>query len=134
MNNNKLNNEIKNLKVENNKMKLKIEEYNKVINNLKENKKLLDKSIIIKCDEKDMLYKEIENKMNKPIKEIKKLYQATIDGGDSINFHSKCDNVPNTLILIKSEDNRRFGGFTPISWKSEGSYKKIQKIKHLFFH
>ena len=69
-----------NLKVENNKMKLKIEEYYKVINNLKENIKLLDKSVIMKCDEKEMLYKEIENKMNKPIKEIKKLYQATIDG------------------------------------------------------
>ena len=122
MNNNKLNNEIKNLKVENNKMKLKIEEYNKVINNLKENKKLLDKSIIIKRDEKDMLYKEIENKMNKQIKEIKKLYQASIDGGYPINFHSKCDNIPNTLVLIKSEGNRRFGGFTPISWKSCGDH------------
>ena len=40
-------------------------------------------------------------------------------GGDSINFHKKCDNIPNTLILIKSEGNRRFGGFTPIPWKSE---------------
>ena len=72
----------------------------------------------MKIDEKDMLYKEIENKMNKRIKEINKLYQATIDGGDPINFHSKCDNIPNTLVLIKSEGKRRFGGFTPIPWKS----------------
>ena len=101
-------------------MKLKIEEYNKEINNLKENIKLVDKSVIIKNGEKDMLYKEIENKMNKQIKEIKKLYQATRDGGQPINFHLKCDNIPNTLILIKSEGNRRFGGFTPIPWKSGG--------------
>ena len=58
--------------------------------------------------------------MNKPIKEIRKLYQATIDGGDSINFHFKCDNIPNTLVFIKSEGYRRFGGFTSIPWKSEG--------------
>ena len=57
--------------------------------------------------------------MNKRIKEIKKLYQATIDGGDSKYFHSICDNILNTLILVKLENNRRFGGFTPIPWKSE---------------
>ena len=81
-----------------------------------------DKSVIMKIDEKDMLYKEIENKMNKRLKKINKLYQATKDGGDPINFHLKCDNIPNTLVLIKSEGKRRFGGFTPIPWKSEGDY------------
>ena len=69
-------------------MKLKIEEQNKEINNLKENVKFIDigESIIIKENEKAMIYKEIENKMNKRIKEIKKLYQATIDGGSPKNF------------------------------------------------
>ena len=102
-------------------MKLKIEEQNKEINNLKENVKFIDKgkSVIMRENEKDIIFKEIENKMNKRIKEIKKLYQATIDGGDSKYFHSKCDNIPNTLVLVKSEGNRRFGGFTPIPWKSE---------------
>ena len=66
-NNKQLNSEINTMKEEYNKMKLKIEEYYKVINNLKENIKLLDKSVIMKIDEKDMLYKEIENKMNKRI-------------------------------------------------------------------
>ena len=102
--------------MENNQMKLKIEEHNKEINDLKENPdKYITKSEIMKISDKDMLSKEIENKMNKKIKEIQKLYQATKDGGEPINFHLKCDNIPNTLVLIKSEDNRRFGGFTPIS-------------------
>ena len=65
-----------------------------------------------------MIFSTIEKKMNKKIKKIKKLYQATIDGGDPINFHSKCDNIGNTLVIIKSEGFRRFGGFTPIPWKS----------------
>ena len=43
-------------------------------------------------------------------------------GGEPINFHNKCDNIPNTLVLIKSEGNRRFDGFTLIPWKSEGDY------------
>ena len=73
----------------------------------------------MKYDEKDIIYKEIENKMNKKIKELKKIYQATIDAGEPINFHSKCDNIPNTLVLIKSENNRRFGGFTQIPWDSK---------------
>ena len=79
VNNNELKNEINNLKVDNNQMKLKVEEYYKEINILKES---LDKLIfkfknsIMNYDEKDMLYKEIENKMNKKIKEIKRLYQA----------------------------------------------------------
>ena len=64
---------------------------------------------------------------------MKKLYQATIDGGDTINFHNKCDNIPNTLVLIKSEGKRRFGGFTPIPWKSEGAYIKDPEIKTFVF-
>ena len=46
----------------------------------------------MKADEMRMIFSTIEKKMNKKIKKIKKLYQATIDGGDPINFHSKCDN------------------------------------------
>ena len=71
--------------------------------------------------------------MNKRIKEIKKLYQATKDGGEPINFHLKCGNIPNTLVLIKSEDNRRFGGFTPIPWKSEEGYVYKQDSENKTF-
>ena len=55
---------------------------------------------------------------NKEIKGIKKLYQATKDGEDASFFHKKCDNIPNTLILIKSAGNRCFGGFTSECWES----------------
>jgi hypothetical protein len=56
--------------------------------------------------------------MYKNIKEIKKLYQATVDGGSGEIFHKKCDNIPNTLVLIESAGNRRFGGFASECWKS----------------
>ena len=139
------NKEINNLKEKLNEINIlneKIENQNKEINNLKEKEinKLKqktyllfenvkfenDKSVIMKEDERNMIFSEIENKMNKKIIKIKKLYQATIDGGDPINFHSKCDNIENTLVLIKSEGFRRFGGFTPIPWTSieNGVFKK----------
>ena len=73
----------------------------------------------------DMIHLAIKSRINKEVKELKKLYQATIDGDGVINFHSRCDNISNTLVLIKSEGNRRFGGFTSIQWSSpnSGEYK-----------
>ena len=116
-----LKNENKELKEKQNKEINKLKEKENEINELKKVIKLLfenDKSVIMKDDERNIIFSEIENKMNKKIIKIKKLYQATIDGGDPINFHSKCDNIENTLVFIKSEGLRRFGGFTPIPWTS----------------
>ena len=80
-------------------------------------------SAIINENEFNFVENEIKRKNNKEIKEIKKLYQAIIDGGDPNIFHTKCDNIPNTLTLIKSVGNRRFRGFTSNSWDSISEYK-----------
>ena len=91
----------------------------KIINNNDNNQFI--KSVIMQKDEFDFIKSEIKNKLNKKIKEIKKLYQATVDGGEPVNFHLKCDNIPNTLVLIKSSGNRRFGGFTSVNWESSSN-------------
>ena len=70
-----------------------------------------------------MIYNAIKNRLNKEIKEIKKLYQASIDGEVPSKFHTKCDNIPNTLIIIQSVGNRRFGGFTTQLWDTRSGYK-----------
>ena len=80
-------------------------------------------SVIMKNEEFLMIKNAVENRINKKIKGIKKLYQATIDGGEASNFHSKCDNIPNTLTIIKSKGNRRFGGFTSETWETKLCYK-----------
>ena len=77
----------------------------------------------MKNEEFLMIRNAVEDRMNKKIKGIKKLYQATIDGGEASNFHSKCDNIPNTLTIIKSKGNRRFGGFTSEIWESKIIFK-----------
>ena len=33
-------------------------------------------------------------------------------------FHSKCDDKMNTLMLIKTKSNYKFGGFTKTGWKN----------------
>ena len=75
-------------------------------------------SSIMESEEYDMIESALTERINKSIKKIKKLYQATVDGGDASIFHKLCDNIPNTLILIKSAGDRRFGGFTSECWES----------------
>jgi len=53
----------------------------------------------------------------------KLLYRGSEDGFDAKDFHLKCDGKTNTLaILMASETDFIFGGFTSASWES-GSYQ-----------
>ena len=106
------------------------------ISNVNKEKQLLEKNLIkinssiMKDEEFDIIKKAIEEKMNLKIKKINKLYQATIDGGDSSDFHRKCDNIENTLVLYESKGNRRFGGFASVSWETK---KRINLTKIVFY-
>ena len=128
---NQLRSEIDNLKNENIELIKKYGEINKEIDDIKDTNS--DNLITMYGYDKSFIFNEIEKKINKRIKRIKKLYQATIDGGDTINFHNKCDNIPNTLVFIISEGHRRFGGFTPIPWKSKGGLIKDPEMKTFIF-
>jgi len=46
------------------------------------------------------------------------IYRASQDGFEGANFHFKCNNKPNTLIIIKSTNGNVFGGYTEKSWIS----------------
>ena len=110
-----------------NELEKKVEQIKKLLQpNININKLVLkNKSVIMNENEFDMIHLAIKSRLNKEVKELKKLYQATIDGDGGVNFHSRCDNIPNTLVLIKSAGNRRFGGFTSTKWESHtgGEYK-----------
>lgn len=43
-------------------------------------------------------------------------YRASEDGFSAVDFHRKCDNLPNTLTIIKSDKGYIFGGFTSSLW------------------
>ena len=133
---------IKKLEAENKEIKKEIEELKKIIEpiqkkfneSVKINRHIFNNnSTILQNNEFDLIHLAIKSRLNKSVKELKKLYQATIDGDGPINFHSRCDNIPNTLVLIKSAGNRRFGGFASEIWESPTSGKyKDDKNSFLF--
>ena len=51
------------------------------------------------------------------------IYQATRDGFAASTFHSKCDNKPNTLSVIRSSNGNVFGGYTEQSWSGSHQVK-----------
>ena len=116
INYNKINEENKELKKRIEILETEMKEIKKILNqDFKINKfKIGNKSVIMNENEFDLIHLAIKSRLNKEVKELKKLYQATIDGDGPINFQSRCDNIPNTLVIIKSAGNRRFGGFANI--------------------
>jgi hypothetical protein len=49
---------------------------------------------------------------------LRLIYRGSRDGFKAAVFHSKCDKKGPTLIIIKSEFGKIFGGFTDIEWNS----------------
>jgi hypothetical protein len=59
------------------------------------------------------------------------LYRASPDGFSLEAFHSKCDNIPNTLTIIRVKDKPHiFGGYTEATW--EGSVYKQDPNAFIF--
>jgi hypothetical protein len=50
------------------------------------------------------------------------IYRASRDGFQASSFYSKCDNISNTVTIIKTTSNSVFGGFTSALWKSDHDY------------
>lgn len=58
-----------------------------------------------------------------PNKKWRLIYRASEHGFSAADFHSKCDNVSNTLTVIKSSCNHIFGGYTSVAWDKSNAYK-----------
>lgn len=52
------------------------------------------------------------------------LIRGTRDGFDAQTFHKKCDNIKNTLVLIKTNFGKTCGGFTEVAWSCYGGYRE----------
>ena len=55
---------------------------------------------------------------------INLLYKATIDSDRAEAFHQKCDRANNSIVLVKSGNGKRFGGYTSCSWEGNSIDKK----------
>ena len=91
-----------------------------------EKKILMDSKIIDdNLDEKETIRKWINSEVSF---QTKLLYRLSRDGSSIFNFHSKCDNISPTLLLIQSHDQNKFGGYTTASWDMfSGIYKNGTK-------
>ena len=69
---------------------------------------------------------------NKKIK-CKLLYDGKRDGGQTSIFHSFCDNKGPTITFIKTDDNRRIGGYTMKNWENDVNGKWISDDKAFIF-
>ena len=67
----------------------------------------------------DKINYKLRKILNKNKIEFKLIYKGSIDGDSSIKFHEKCNNYKNTLVLIYSSINKKFGGFTTRTWEGE---------------
>jgi hypothetical protein len=61
------------------------------------------------------------------------LYRASRDGFKASNFHEFCDSKSPTLILIKSEHNQIFGGYTTQPWIFPQTGKGLNDSKAFIF-
>ena len=77
----------------------------------------LNDSLILNRDECLSLFQMINSSHGKL------LYRATRDGFTSQAFHSKCDNIANTVTIIKNNLNFVFGGYTSAAWISTSGWK-----------
>ena len=95
--NNKLQNEIENLKKNNIQTITPSNEMN---------------SVIIKNNELYLIEKGIKRNFNKKIKGYELLLRGSKDGFGSKDFHSNCDGKDYTVIFIETKNGMRFEGFT----------------------
>ena len=141
----KLEHELKNTKEENeiikenfrnfkNEITHEISELKSRIKNIESKSSMVKSGIIKKKEDLDFLIERLKkvDLNDNIIKEenenisitLNLLYRASRDGDESKQFHSKCDNFRNTLVVVKTKKGLRFGGFTCQTWNGNGIDKK----------
>ena len=115
------NNMLKAKAEENDALKKQIEELQMQIQNGQEKQEEEDQDkevkgeIIHDIKELEMITKKINKNEDKRII-INLLYKASVDGDKAAEFHEKCDQAQNTIVLVETKNGKRFGGFTTCSW------------------
>ena len=59
------------------------------------------------------------------------IYKATADSDRAAMFHKKCDKAKRSIVLIETDDGRRFGGYTSVSWNGK-CLNKIDEDSFIF--
>ena len=78
--------------------------------------------IIHNTEELELITRKI-NKSNRKLT-LNLIYKARADSDLASAFHKKCDRAKSTLVLVETDQGKRFGGYTSRSWAGECIEKK----------
>lgn len=88
------------------------------------------RGIVHKYAEIDEVVSTIQDKLLKGVK-FNLVYKAFDDGDKARIFHEKCDKLKMSLVLVETDKDVRFGGFTTKSWEGN-CLKKIDNDAFVF--
>ena len=82
------------------------------------------KSSIIQGDSKnqELIINWIKEKRKKEEINFELIFKMTENGSESKDFHQFCNDKGPTLTLMSTTEEKKFGGFTSLNWKSEGGF------------
>ena len=129
-----LNNRITELEKKVNKLESQFEQYIPIINDYKNEKEKMEKeekekvpfyeglknSNIVNKEEIEAIYNWLDNKP----KNCKLLLDSKKDGDKTSTFYEKCGGKSPTIVLVKTTEGKKFGGYTSIPWESKGKISK----------
>ena len=90
---------------------------------LNQEKQLIKGELLESEEELEFLTKKI-GKMKIMKIAMNLIYKATINSDKAQVFHEKCDNANNTIVIVKSGNGKRFGGFTSCNWRGNAIQKQ----------
>ena len=78
------------------------------------NKIIIDSEIIKNDEEINFLLERLKKSKlyKKTIPKFSLIYRASRDGDDPMDYYNKCNGAKNTLCVIKTKQNYKFGGYT----------------------
>ena len=79
-------------------------------------------SIVTTAEEAKQLQDWVEESASGKVR-FELLWKGTRDGFGASVFHAKCNNKGPTLTVIKSNNDKIFGGYTSIPWVGSGTSK-----------
>ena len=82
---------------------------------------ILDSKIVSFYDDYEFILNYLRNDLNLDVKKAIKIYRASEDGDQAEVFHSLCDNNTNVIVLIKTKEKMKFGGFSSKGFNSSNT-------------
>ena len=91
-----------------------------------------EESTIMNINDINFIINLIQSKFGKKLKKLYLCYRASTDGDSAEIFHKKCDYIKNIIILIKTKEQKKFGGFSTESWETNTEIPIHKKDKDAF--